>query len=75
MIDTLCIEAGGPPLQSVDLVTFRAEKLGQIRSILARDAGNQGFWHDIDSSSRLRVIRIGILSYCALAARKPPITQ
>ena len=51
MIDAIGIKKRGTALDTMDLITFFQEKLGQISPILAGDAGNQCFFIHINSFS------------------------
>jgi hypothetical protein len=43
VVDAMRVERAGPPNQSVDFISFRQKKFGQIRPILTRYARNQRF--------------------------------
>jgi hypothetical protein len=47
MVDTLRIESGRTPDQTVYFVPFLEQQLCQIRTILAGNPGNQGFFHEL----------------------------
>jgi len=50
MIDAVRIEGAGPTDQPVDLITLGEEEFGQIRSVLAGYAGDEGLFHKSKSS-------------------------
>jgi hypothetical protein len=43
VIETIRVKGRSAPDNSVDLVTFGEEELGEIRTILASDAGDERF--------------------------------
>ena len=42
VVDPLGIERAGPALDAVDEVAFVKQKFGQVRAVLAGDAGDEG---------------------------------
>jgi len=45
VVDPAGVEGGRAPDDAVDLVSFGEEELGEVRAILAGDAGDQRFGH------------------------------
>jgi hypothetical protein len=45
MVDAAPVERAGPPDDAVHLVAFGKEELREIRTVLARDACYEGFFH------------------------------
>jgi hypothetical protein len=50
-IHSLRVEAARPTLDTVDLVTFGQQQLGQIRSILTSDASDKGYFPALNHDS------------------------
>jgi hypothetical protein len=46
VIDPVGVEGARSPDQSMDFTPFGKKQLGQIRTILSGNAGNQGAFHD-----------------------------
>jgi len=46
MIDALGIEGRGAADNAVHLVSFRQQQFGQIRAVLAGNAGDESFFHE-----------------------------
>src|SRR5438477_11838567 len=45
MVDAIGVEQRSPTLDAVDLVAFSEQKFGEVGTVLAGDAGNEGFFH------------------------------
>lgn len=45
MVDARGVERARPPDDSVDFVAFGEEQFGEVRAVLAGDAGDEGFFH------------------------------
>jgi hypothetical protein len=55
VIHAIRIEGRRPPLEAMNFIAFCMQEFRQVRSILARDTGNQGFRHVIPFDSRQRL--------------------
>ena len=45
MVDPVGVEGAGPADESVDLVPLAEQELGEVGAVLARDAGDERFFH------------------------------
>jgi hypothetical protein len=51
VIYTIGVKTRRTTLEAMDLVAFREQKLGQVRTILASTACDQGFFHFLNAIS------------------------
>ena len=45
VINPIRVKGAGPPDKAVDLIPFSQQKFGQVRAVLAGDAGDESFFH------------------------------
>jgi hypothetical protein len=56
VVDSIGVKKGGPALDAVDLVAFFQQQFSEIGSVLAGDAGNEGFFHSVSVLHRCKLL-------------------